>query len=192
MDPAAPTPPLPVDPAVPVAPVESFGVDPALAGEALRDPTAILGGPQRSALLVVLLLLFWLLLRVRRQEETRGPNRPTPLSLDELGRMVFLAARSRDAKAWRGLFLNGPEATHLLGPRAESWLREHSSIALAELLVPLAQAIPPGAVFLRCTQGEDGRALLHIRCGTEERCVALGRATQVGVAYRLVGLGSEG
>ena len=143
---------------------------------------------QDTALLVVAALLcFWLWLLVRRREETHRVVRPTPLSHDELGRMVFTVARAGDVRAWRGLFLNGGEAAARMGENADHWLETHDVAHLASMLRALADCIPKGAIYLGCGLQEDGRLALHIReKGGNERWVAFGVAEQVGVAWRLV------
>ena len=145
---------------------------------------------QDVALLVVAVLLcLWLWLLVRRRDETPKANRPTPLSLHELGRMVFQAARSRDVRTWRGLFLNGAEASARMGSRAESWLSEHGTGPLAELLDSVAESIPMGAIYVGCEPQPDGRCAIRVRQqGGDDFLVLVGRAEQVGVAWRLVGL----
>ncbi len=150
---------------------------------------------QRTALLlVVVLLLTWLLVRVRRlttQEDT-GPRfrRPDPLSLTELGHFAFQAARSRDTRTWRALFLNGGEARALLGAEAEAWLAENTELALGDKLELVAECIPADATYAGCEAQEDGRVALRVRPadGSAELLVAFGRPVQVGRMVRLVGL----
>lgn len=145
---------------------------------------------QDTALLVVAVLLcMWLWLLVRRREEAPKANRPTPLNLDELGRMVFQAARSRDVRTWRGLFLNGAEASTRMGPRAESWLAEHGTGPLSDLLDSVADSIPDGAIYVGCEPQPDGRCAMRVRQqGGDEVYVLVGRAERVGVAWRLIGV----
>lgn len=56
-----------------------------------------------APLLLVLLLLLWLLLIVRRREDptVARPRRPEPITLQEMGRLAFQAARSRDERLSR-------------------------------------------------------------------------------------------
>lgn len=145
---------------------------------------------QDTALLVVAFLLcLWLWLLVRRRDEAPRVNRPTPLSLDELGRMVFQAARSRDVRTWRGLFLNGVEASARMGERSEGWLADHSTGPLGVLLDSVAESIPRGAIYVGCEAQPDGRCAMRVRLqGDEDMYVLVGRAEQVGVAWRLVGV----
>lgn len=146
---------------------------------------------QDTALLVVAaLLLMWLWLLVRRREEAPEFRRPTPLSLHELGRMVFTAARSGDQRVWRGLFLNGGEAAQRLGEGAEAWLASHTVHELSGFLEAIGESIPDRTIYVGCEEGPDGRCALKLRQpeGTEF-LVAVGHATKVGAAWRLVGVG---
>ena len=52
----------------------------------------VLSNEDTALLVVAVLLCLWLWLIVRRREEEEQFKRPTPLSLNELGRMVFQAA----------------------------------------------------------------------------------------------------
>lgn len=142
-----------------------------------------------AMLVVAVLLCMWLWLLVRRRDEAPRANRPTPLNLYELGRMVFAAARSRDVRTWRGLFLNGAEASARMGGRAEAWLAEHGTGPLADLLDSVAESIPVGAIYVGCEAQPDGRCAIRVRQqGGDDFLVLVGRAEQVGVAWRLVGL----
>ncbi|HCH62897.1 MAG: hypothetical protein CL927_16385 [Deltaproteobacteria bacterium] len=150
----------------------------------------VLSQDDTALLVVAALLCFWLWMLVRRREEETQFKRPTPLSLNELGRMVFQAARSQDQRTWRALFLNGAEAANKMGERADGWLEEHSMIRLAELLDAIGQCIPPKAIYLGCEQQADGRCALKLRKHEgEEFLVAVGRAEKVGAAWRLVAVG---
>jgi hypothetical protein len=144
----------------------------------------------QALLAVAALLCLWLWMLVRRREEEPQFKRPTPLSLTELGRMVFQAARSQDQRTWRALFLNGAEAASRMGRHADAWLEEHSMVRLAELLDALGQCIPPKSIYLGCEEQEDGRCALKLRKDEgEEFLVAVGRAEKVGAAWRLVSVG---
>ena len=150
----------------------------------------VLSNEDTALLAVAALLCIWLRLLVRRREEETGFKRPTPLSLTELGRMVFQAARNQDQRTWRALFLNGAEAASRMGGHADEWLEEHSMIRLAELLDAIGQCIPPKAIYLGCEQQTDGRCALKLRKHEgEEFLVAVGRAEKVGAAWRLVAVG---
>lgn len=156
-------------------------------------PVAMVSGflsDQDTALMVVAFLLcLWLWLLVRRREEMPRINRPTPLNLNELGRMVFQAARSRDVRTWRGLFLNGAEASARMGELAEDWLTDHSTGPMASLLDSVADSIPLGAIYVGCEALPDGRCAMRVRVqDVEDIYVMVGRAEQVGVAWRLVGV----
>jgi len=146
---------------------------------------------QDTALLVVAALLcMWLWLLVRRREETKEFKRPTPLSLNELGRMVFQAARSGDDRTWRALFLNGAEAADRMGNEADAWLESHSIHRLADLLDAIGQCIPARTIYVGCEQQPDGRCAMKLRRPEgDEFLVAVGRADRVGAAWRLIEVG---
>ena len=149
---------------------------------------------QTAMLVVVLLLLSWLLVRVRRlaTDDQHGPRfrRPDPLSIHELGHFAFQAARSRDTRTWRALFLNGGEAREVLGAKAESWLAENTELELGDKLELIADCIPPKSSYAGCEEQDDGRIALRVRPvdGGEDLLIAFGRPTQVGRMWRLVGL----
>ena len=63
---------------------------------------------------VLLLLWLWLLVHRRQEEEKKIPQRPIALTVEDLGRKVFIAIRSTDIFLYRGLFINGGEAKFLL------------------------------------------------------------------------------
>lgn len=149
----------------------------------------VLSNEDTALLVVAVLLCLWLWLIVRRREEEEQFKRPTPLSLNELGRMVFQAARSQDQRVWRALFLNGAEAAKRMGKQADEWLEEHSMMRLAELLEAIGQCIPAKSIYVGCEQQEDGRCVLKLRHAEgEEFLVAIGRAEKVGAAWRLIGV----
>jgi len=158
---------------------------------AQSNPNLGLLSDQDTALLVVAALLcMWLWLLVRRREEAPEYKRPTPLSRKELGRMIFQAARSRDLRTWRALFLNGAEAAERLGSQAESWIAAHSVPHMTATLDAIAQSLPPGVIYVDCVETEDGRCALKLKQPEgEEFLVAIGQAEQVGVAWRMFGVG---
>lgn len=157
----------------------------------LAEATLGLLSDQDTALLVVAALLcMWLWLLVRRRDETEAFRRPTPLSLDELGRMVFQAARSGDHRSWRALFLNGAEAADRLGAGAEAWLEAHDMRTLSELLDAIGSCIPDRTIYVGCVEQPDGRCAMKLRQPEgEEFLVAVGRAQRVGAAWRLIEVG---
>ena len=150
----------------------------------------VLSNEDTALLVVAALLCFWLWLLVRRREEEKTFQRPTPLSLNELGRMVFQAARSQDQRTWRALFLNGAEAAARMGQDAEQWLEDHSMVHMADLLDDIGQCIPPRAIYVGCENQPDGRCTLKLRKHEgEEFLVVVGRADKIGPAWRLVAVG---
>lgn len=148
---------------------------------------------QTAMLVVVLLLLSWLLVRVRRlaSDEDRGPvfRRPDPLSIHELGHFAFQAARSRDTRTWRALFLNGAEARSVLGKQADRWLAENTEVELGDKLDLIAGCIPAQATYAGCEEQDDGRVALRVRPQAgDDMLIAIGRPQQIGHLWRLVGV----
>ena len=142
-----------------------------------------------APLLVAMLLLCWLLLLVRRREdESRKPRRPEPVSLDELGRLAFQAALSGDPHLWRDLFVNGAEARRLLGEQAGAFLETRSPEVLAKVLATVAPDVPTGSVYAGVDTDDRGVHALRVRYPNgREADVVIGRAVQVGMAWRLWG-----
>lgn len=140
-----------------------------------------------ALLLVALLLALWLLIRVRRQEKVRRPPpRRAPTSPAELGQIVFQVARSRDVLAWRGLFLAGGEAAHILGDGAAEYLERRSLAALTESLESLAALLPEGSRYDGVEQvGADGWAIWVAPPAGERMLVGIGTAARVGAIWRL-------
>lgn len=143
-----------------------------------------------APLLLVLLLLLWLLTIVRRRDDPRErrPRRPEPVSLEELGRLAFQAARSRDDHLWRDLFINGAEARSLLGDRAQAFVEGRSPELLRSVLDAVADQVPLDAVFDGIETDDAGHHAIRMRSETKgPRLVGIGRSVQMGVAWRLVG-----
>jgi hypothetical protein len=143
-----------------------------------------------APLLLVLLLLLWLLTAVRRREDPRArrPRRPEPVNLDELGRLAFQAARSRDAHMWRDLFINGAEARGLLGDRAQAFVEARTPDVLRSVLDAVADQIPVDAIFDGIETDDAGQHALRVRSETKgPRIVGIGRSVQLGVTWRLLG-----
>lgn len=120
------------------------------------------------------LLMLWLLARsqyrqrvmaVEGQVATRPrPRRRVALSHDELGHLVFEAARGRRYHDFRDLFLNGPEAAELLGQGgAESYLDQRSDRALHAALDHLAESIERGAIYVGVEPVDGGLLGLRVR-----------------------------
>jgi len=150
----------------------------------------LLSDEDTALLVVAALLCLWLWMLVRRRDEAPEFRRPTPLSLNELGRMVFQAARSRDRRTWRALFLNGAEAANRMGDGAEAWLESHSMPALSRSLEAIGSSIPAKTIYVGCEEGPDGRCALKLKEPEgSEFLIAVGHAEKVGAAWRLVQVG---
>ena len=139
-------------------------------------------------LVVALLLLLWLWLLIRRREEdSLSPIRPTPMSADELGRIVFMAARSRDLSRYRGLYLNGPEARTELGVHADSYLDQRSYTVLQHSLDELTRQIPATAIYNGV--GEHRGRMFFIRVkfiNNQVNIIKVGTHTRLGPVWRLL------
>lgn len=149
-----------------------------------------------APLLLVLLLLLWLLTIVRRRDDPRErrPRRPEPVNLEELGRLAFQAARSRDAHLWRNLFINGAEARSLLGgERAQAFVETRTPELLRSVLDAVADQVPRDAVFDGIETDDAGHHAIRMRSESQgPRLVGIGRSVQMGVAWRLVGGDTDG
>jgi hypothetical protein len=144
-----------------------------------------------ASLVLVLLLLGWLLMLLRRRDATElrvQPRRPEPLTLDELGRLAFQAARSRDDRLWRDLFIHGAEARLLLGDRAQEFLEVRTPEVLRGVLDAVASALPRSATYAGIETDPTGIHALKALTddGTVTR-LSIGRSVQVGVQFRLLG-----
>ena len=105
---------------------------------------------QDNLLLVItifLLLWLWLLVNRRHEKERPLPNRPMPLSVQELGRKAFICGRSTDLYMYRGLFINGAEAKELLGEIAAEYLEKRNPTFLSQTLELLSKEIPNSASY---------------------------------------------
>ena len=143
-----------------------------------------------APLLLVLLLLLWLLLIVRRRDDSAQarPRRPEPVSLQELGRLAFQAARSRDERLWRDLFINGAEARALMGDHAEGFLEARSPTTLRQDLDAIADQIPRDGVFGGIQTDDTGLHAVTVQSeSVGPRPVGIGRSVQLGVTWRLLG-----
>ena len=141
-------------------------------------------------LTVASLLAMWLWLLVRRREEAgfQRPKRPEPLSLDELARSAFQAARSRDMASYRSLFLNGAEARDILGEDAAAYMGARNPIVLQRNLNHLAGELSTDATFVGSVPVTGDRVAMCIRKpGHEDRALLLGSVVQVGHIYRIFG-----
>ena len=146
--------------------------------------------PEKSyrteALSVAALLALLLLSRVnRRKAVVRRASRRTPLSVDELGRAAFQAARSADLDLFRALFLTGGEAARLLGTdQADQWLQQRSNAVLLDSLAALAVYCAPGTTLYRAHLSGELLVLTVRAEASGEREVPVATVRQVGPAYR--------
>ena len=130
---------------------------------------------------------MWLLLLRRRDESSGRPLRPTPISPDELGRLVMQAARNHDLQTYRQMFLNSGEAADLLGDDAGLYIDARTPKVLSDSLQEIAQALPAGARFTGTEVDDDDRLKLLVTADTDPVRVDVGSVVEVGVAWRLFG-----
>ena len=144
---------------------------------------------QDGLLLLSALLLCVLLLLVRRREEAARQRRarPAPMSPTELGRTLFVAARSGDLDVYRELFINGVEADTLLGEHAASYLDQRSYAMLQERMEDIQAQIPRGAIFAGVDTYGHGLLSARLRLLSGRTLhVRLGQAVQLGPLWRML------
>ncbi|MCB9764218.1 MAG: hypothetical protein H6739_30885 [Alphaproteobacteria bacterium] len=145
---------------------------------------------RRLLLIVIVLLLMFLLSRsVNRRDPRAGQRRRrrAPVSHDELGRLVFQAARDADLRTYRSLFLNGSEAAALMGrEQAQLYLSSRDAAALEDALAELAARIPAGAVFSAVRAIDGGLMGLNVRSPNGDVVtIPVGTVTDVGGVQRI-------
>ena len=142
---------------------------------------------ENKLLLLALMLTLWLWLLVRRrEEETRRPSRPSPVTPEELARIAFLAAKQKDLNAYRVLFLTGKEAVDTLGSEASSYMENRSFQVLKQSFGMFAGQISQDCSYAGVKELEgDNLGLMVQGDGSEPFMVPLGRLTKVGNIYRI-------
>jgi hypothetical protein len=140
--------------------------------------------------MLALVGLFLLLLFTRkhnRDQEAHRPIRVSPVSPDELGRAIFGFVRSKDAMAFRALFLTGGEARELFGEAGVGvYLEGRSASKLETALKELIGKIPVGAQYKSCIIQEEICRLQVVGSDGQELDLAVARVALVGAVSRLV------
>ena len=109
------------------------------------------------------------------------------MSTDELGRFVFMAARSRDLSLYRGLYLNGSEARDILNDLAGSYLEHRSYEVLKESLEFLSSQLPKAAIYDGLGEKKGRMLTIKVRDGSgSSKTLKVGTVTQVGSIWRLL------
>lgn len=140
---------------------------------------------QTLLLLVVVLLLVWLLTRTRERRVERAP-RKRPLTEEELGRAVFLAAREADLEAFRHLYLSGGEARVLMNESAVSYLADRDASWLVDELVEIGARIGGRSSYAGARLGPESMLILRLRAVDGAIFeVPAGSALQVDLVWRI-------
>ncbi len=138
---------------------------------------------------LVALLVLWLVTRLMAPKPVveQPHHRAMAMNHEELGRLVFQVARSRDFFGFRDLFLNAHEASQLLGMQeADSYLQLRSDESLRDALGLLADACHPGTIFGGVVPVDGG--LLGIRVNEpngQHFVLAVGSVTELESGCRL-------
>ncbi len=108
------------------------------------------------------------------------------MSADELGRLVFMAARGGDLPRYRGLFLSGSEAAEVLGADAASYLEQRSYAVLQESLTELSGQLSPGTIYGGLGEQRGRMFAIKIKDSSGERTLRIGTVVQLGRVWRLL------
>jgi hypothetical protein len=144
---------------------------------------------QNNALLVSALLLalwLWLLVSKREEEQRQMPKRQMPLTSDELGRMVFMAALSQNLRSYRSLFLNAFEAKEKLGDYSEQYLEKRDLSFLQRTFSELESQIPKGTIYIGVDKSKTTLLSIVVRKEDLEVSIPIGSISKVGLAIRLL------
>jgi len=119
-----------------------------------------------GGLIVALLLCFLLWSLVRRRDEVesnRPKSRPGFLTLQELGRAVFMAARSGDISTYKTFFISGKEASDILGYQANAYLESRTNQAYMDSLLNIQQKIPEKSFYDGVKEFKNGHFALRVK-----------------------------
>lgn len=138
------------------------------------------------------MLTLWLITRIYGQTSQKNarqpPKRPSPVTAEELGRILFGIGRAQDGEAYRGLFLNGAEAMQVLGAdQANTYISERSHSELEAACERLSRQLPSGTSYLKTEVTPTHVCVLHIAQpdGTGQ-ALTVGSVAKVGAVLRLV------
>ncbi len=138
------------------------------------------------------LLCLWLITRIYGQTSTQNdrqpPPRPSPVTEEELGRIIFSIGRSADVDAYRMLFLSGAEAMQVLGPaNTDQYLSERSHSSLQVACGALSAQLPSGTSYVKTTIQSTDRCVLHVaNPDGSGREISVGTVAKVGAVFRLI------
>jgi len=147
----------------------------------------------RELLALVMLCVLWLLTRKHERDiDANRPVRVSPVSPEELGRAIFGILRSKDAMAYRALYLTGGEARELFGAAGvEVYLEARTGSKLAASMEALARRVPVGAQYRGCYIKEEVCHLQLLGSDGGELTLPAGRVALVGAVIRLVSPASD-
>ncbi len=181
--------PAPAAPSAGTAAVAPPAETPARRAAARSDRIDRLRRNTRLALGLVGLLFLWLLTRMVGPDKDARPahRRAVAMSHDELGRLVFQAARSRDYLAFRDLFLNAAEAARLLGrENADAYLEVRNDAVMREALDAIAARCITGTVYAGVQPVNGGLLGLRVRSdGGGDLLLQIGSVTEIEGGCRL-------
>jgi len=140
-------------------------------------------------LLLALMLALMLLLRVHRRETAarRPVARPSPRTVDELGRFLVRAVQNDDLQAFRALYASLPELEQTRHPDIAAFADLYTGERIRKGFSSMAKRIPPGSSLESAFRvGRDALALkLHLTNG-ERSNVIVGTVLEVGGVFRLL------
>jgi hypothetical protein len=134
----------------------------------------------------LLALWLWLLVSKREEEQRQMPKRQMPLTSDELGRMVFMAALSQNLRSYRSLFLNAFEAKEKLGDYSEQYLEKRDLSFLQRTFSELESQIPKGTIYIGVDKSKTTLLSIVVRKEDLEVSIPIGSISKVGLAIRLL------
>ena len=141
-------------------------------------------------LALVALLLLWALTRSEEEKKVRRarPMRHSPVTLDELGRLVYGIAKGNNLDDYRALYINGGEARELIGGEAaEAYLNTRTVPMLSKSLQGLFDALNGGQQYRGVESLPDERfALRFLGENGEEQVVPVASYVEVKAVLRLV------
>jgi hypothetical protein len=148
-------------------------------------------GKQTGYLLVALMLAFLLLSRVHRRSAVGRvappPPRRSPVTYEELAKIVYQLAVDCDLESYRGLYLAGAEAATVFGEQVgEAYLSNRSLEVLEESLVTIGAHLADNPRFHGVRLDTHDRLFMQVRRADGRLSdIDLGSVVRVGAVIRL-------